>query len=297
MTDRARSLLPAAPRQTGVQTERIRSALTATEFTALDQRAALFVITAGSGRLASGASTVPLAAPCLVWSPPQKGAPIRLDAGTRGFVLRVSDTVVGQSIPGGTISAHVRKAVSGRIHLPALNAATLAKLENLAEQIDGELFSMAPGARAVVHHCVSLLLIEVWRASSPTGLELDTLPQQIADEFLHLAEVYLQSHWSVSRYAERIGVSRDRLNSAVRRAIGTTPHSHLQARLMEEAKSLLLRSNLHVAEIAFKLGFTDAAYFNRFFQRHAEMAPGKFRQLNSSIRRRGPRETAFHAWP
>lgn len=297
MTGQSASKLNVVPRFAGVQTEVIRSALTSVEFTTLDERSTLFVLTSGSGMLIKGDTAQPVSAPCLIWLPSQKRAPLKLSGGTRGFVLRLSDTIVGQSIPGGTISAHVRKAVTSQIMIPELTDATVTKLGALFQQIDSELASMAPGARAVIHHCISLMFIEIWRASSPPNLELDALPHQIVDEFLHLVEVHLQSHWTVQHYAERIGVTRDRLNSAVKRSIGTSPHRHIQARLIEEAKILLLRSNLHVAEIAFKLGFTDAAYFNRFFQRHAEIAPGKFRQLNSAIRRRGPKETAFHAWP
>lgn len=236
-------------------------------------------------------------APCLIWSPTSHAARLSLSAGSRGFVLRLPAKIIGSAMPTGPISSHVRKAAANRIILPNFPASQLDKTRLHFEQIESELFNMAPGAMSVVYSCISLLLIEIWRASGTTDQKMDRLPHQIVDEFLHLVEQHLQSHWNVAEYARRIGVSSDRLNSAVRRAIETSPNRHIQSRLMEEAKSLLLHSNLHVAEIAYKLGFNDAAYFNRFFQRNAAVAPGRFRQANASAYKRNASEPTFAAWP
>lgn len=191
----------------------------------------------------------------------------------------------------------MRKAVTELHVLSEQPKARLARLRNHIEQIEDELFNRSPGALAIAHHCVSLILIEVWRASSPLNTEQVASPQKNVDDFLHLVELHLQSHWTVRHYAEYLGISRDSLNSAVQRAIGSTPHQHVQSRLMEEAKSLLVHSNLQVAEVAYKLGFSDAAYFNRFFQRHAAIPPGKFRKTHSPADRERLKDDSFAAWP
>jgi AraC family transcriptional activator of pobA len=255
------------------------------------------VLVSGKGTYLAGDSEHEVEEPCMIWSPTRHTTRLAVAAGSRGFVLRVPEKIIGGAMPTGTISAHVRKALAGRMILPDLPSSRLAKLENHFEFIEAELQEMGPGAHTVIHHSISLLLIEIWRASSPLHNEVEMLPQQIVDDFLHLVELHLQNHCTVADYAQQIGVSRDKLNTAVRRAIGATPHQHIQSRLMEEAKSLLLHSNLHVAEIAYKLGFSDAAYFNRFFQRHATVAPGRFRQMNLERYRPGRKETSFAAWP
>lgn len=257
----------------------------------------LFVLESGTGNYISDDLEQTVEAPCLVWSPARNAARLSLDAGTRGFMLRIPEKSIGSAMPVGPISAYVRKAVASKIILHNLPASHLKKIQIQFDQIEGELFDMAPGAFSVVHNCVSLLLIEIWRASGPTHKEMGALPHQIVDDFLHLVELHLQSHWTVIAYAKHIGVSSDRLNSVVRRAVGNSPHGHIQSRLMEEAKSLLLHSNLHVAEVAYKLGFSDAAYFNRFFQRHTDVAPGRFRQINSKVYKDNSKESSFAAWP
>ena len=181
--------------------------------------------------------------------------------------------------------------------LPELGANEIAKLQNLFDQIETELYEHAPGATAALHHSLSLLLIEIWRASNPPIVELGFMPRKIVDDFLHLVEMHLDSHWTASEYARKIGVSRDRLNTAVHASIGVTPHRHIQSRLIDEAKALLLGSNLQVAEVGFRLGFKDAAYFNRFFQRNLRMSPGRFRKAHANERVDPRTRKSFAAWP
>lgn len=277
--------------------ESIKTALTTMEFASLGSRSSLFVLEAGTGTYSSNNVDQIVQAPCLIWSPTKQVARLSLSAGSRGFALRIPEKTIGSAMPTGPISIHVRKVVANRSILANLPAKHMEKLRIQFQQIEGELFDMAPGALSVVNSCLSLLLIEIWRASGPTAKEMDALPHQIVDDFLHLVEQHLLDHWTVADYARRIGVSSDRMNSSVRRAIGTSPHRHIQSRLMEEAKSLLIHSNLHVAEVAYKLGFNDAAYFSRFFQRHSDVTPGRFKKLNSHIVNRRDDTNAFAAWP
>ncbi|WP_068116005.1 helix-turn-helix domain-containing protein [Tropicimonas marinistellae] len=279
-----------------IQAERIRSALTATEFAAAGARSSLFVLVSGSGRYRSDDLDREVEAPCVIWSPMKHKARLTVAAGTRGFVLRAPERTVGRALPTGPISAHVRRAVENRSIVPDLPSNVLARFQSQFDQIESELYDMAPGALSVVHHCFSLLLIEIWRVTGTAHRKLDALPHQIVDEFLELVEQHLQDHWTVTEYARQLGVSRDKLTTAVQRAIGTSPHRHVQSRLVEEAKTLLLHSNLHVAEVAYALGFSDAAYFNRFFQRHMSVAPGRFRMMSFQARGKTSAES-FAAWP
>lgn len=281
-----------------IQAERIKSALTTTEFVAQGNRSSIIVLVSGTATYFADEIGHTALAPCLIWSPTRHPARLSVAAGSRGFVLRAPEKTISQAMPTGPISAQVRKTLASRLVLSSLSPEKIAKYQNQFEMIEGELFAMAPGALSVIHHCLSLALIEIWRNAKPSAnYDMALRPQQIADDFLHLVEVHLQSHSTVEEYAQRIGVSRDRLNSAVRRVIGTSPNQHIQVRLMEEAKSLLLHSNLSVGEIAYRLGFSDAAYFNRFFQRHAKLAPGRFRRKNLDLRRSTSNEAPFAAWP
>jgi AraC family transcriptional activator of pobA len=283
-------------RQT-IQAERIKSALTRTEFATSGGRATFLILESGRGTFISDEVERDIAGPCLIWSPTGWSSRISLAAGTRGFLIRMPERALGRALPTDVISAHVRQVVSRRIFLSDMTSAMMQSCIVLFDKIETELRALAPGSETVLHHCVSLLLIEIWRAVAPPFQATEPQPHRISDSFLNLVELHLQNHWTVAEYARRIGVSRDRLNEAVRRTIGIPPHRHMQRRLMEEAKTLLITSNLQVAEIGYKLGFSDAAYFTRFFRRHESLAPAQFRRTYTPIYRKRTQEVSFAEWP
>ncbi|GAA6182668.1 hypothetical protein NBRC116594_41060 [Shimia sp. NS0008-38b] len=283
-------------RQT-IQAERIKSALTRTEFATSGGRAIFVLLEEGRGTFFSDEIERDVAGPCLIWSPSGWPTRITLAAGSAGVMIRMPERALGRALPTDLISAHVRQIVSRRIFQADVTAQVIQSFVALFDKIETELRVLAPGTDAVLHHCISLLLIEIWRASAPPLEAIAPQPHRISDSFLNLVELHLQNHWTVAEYAHRIGVTRDRLNETVRRAIGIPPHQHMQRRLMEEAKTLLVTTNLQVAEVGYKLGFSDAAYFTRFFRRHENLAPAQFRRTYTPLYRTRTKEVSFAEWP
>lgn len=283
-------------RQT-IQAERIKSALTNTEFATSGGRATFMLLEGGTGAFISDEVDRDLIGPCLVWSPTGWSTRITLAAGTPGFLIRMPEHVLGRALPTDVISAHVRQIVSRRIFLPEVSPRMIQSFVTLFDKIETELRVLEPGSDTVLRHCVSLLLIDIWRAAAPPLQATKPQPHRTSDSFLNLVELHLQNHWTVAEYARRIGVSRDSLNEAVRRAIGISPHQHMQRRLMEEAKTLLVTTNIQVAEIGYKLGFSDAAYFTRFFRRHENLAPAQFRRTYTPLYHTRTKEVSFAEWP
>ncbi|MGK5728899.1 AraC family transcriptional regulator [Streptomyces sp. URMC 124] len=83
---------------------------------------------------------------------------------------------------------------------------------------------------------------------------------------------------SVGAYAARLGVSVGYLNETVKQATGRTPGELIRAARTLEAKRLLAGSSLGVGQVARRVGFTDPAYFCRFFRRETGLSPGDFRR-------------------
>jgi AraC-like DNA-binding protein len=76
------------------------------------------------------------------------------------------------------------------------------------------------------------------------------------------------------------------LTESLRLEIGLTAGELIRARLLLEAKRLLLHSELTVAEIGYELGFEDPSYFSRFVRREIETSPVELRnQLREKYRK------------
>jgi AraC family transcriptional activator of pobA len=82
-----------------------------------------------------------------------------------------------------------------------------------------------------------------------------------------------------SDYAEKLSVHVNHLNAAVQDTTGKSTTTHINERLLIEAKSLLTHTDWSMTEIADSLGFDYASYFNRFFKKHAGVTPMIFRKM------------------
>ena len=78
--------------------------------------------------------------------------------------------------------------------------------------------------------------------------------------------------------ATACNVSRSAFIRAFRQATGATPYQWLLARRVEQARALLTRSALSLAEVAIQCGFSDQSHMTRIFARHTGSTPGAWRR-------------------
>ncbi|MFG3495511.1 AraC family transcriptional regulator [Streptomyces sp. NPDC047928] len=100
----------------------------------------------------------------------------------------------------------------------------------------------------------------------------------VAGEFGRLIGCGEPALWSVRACADHIGVTPGYLAEAVKAATGRTPGQLVREARTQEAKRLLAKTALTVRQVALRTGFTDPAYFCRFFRRETGVSPGDFRR-------------------
>ena len=233
-------------------------------------------------------------APRLVWLPPGTASRLKLSAGARGALLRLGPVALARALPTGTMNTRLR-GLLGQLRLlpldPEARDEMLRHLGVIAEE------SRAPrgGTEVIVESLVSVLLVQLWRAAEAGGHSGALAPRSHLDRFVLLVARHGREHWSVGDYARALGISRDRLGTLVRAATGLSPQGYLHREILADARDLLVNSPLQVAEVAFRLGFQDPAYFNRFFARHEKLTPGRFRRAARA--RQSEDTTSFAAWP
>lgn len=97
-------------------------------------------------------------------------------------------------------------------------------------------------------------------------------------DFTNLIEQDYASHHRLDYYANKIGISNAHLNAVCREFAQRSALDLVHERIMLEAKRNLVYTTMTIRTVSDALGFSDPAYFTRFFKRQAGIAPKEFRQ-------------------
>ncbi len=269
--------------------------LSRNEWTLRGTRSRLFVLSSGAGEIVTSRRRQPLVAPLILWLPAGESATLSLEAGADGGMLAIPDQTLGAAMPAGAVFAQVRDAISRPILGQRVTLAASRRILATIRLIEEEISASLAGAEEAIRHHLSLLLIAVWRLAAPVGETPKPSPRVIVRSFVQLVDLHVRDHWTVPDYARTLGVTPERLNTAIRRATGRTPLDFIHGRLVAEAVILLDGSSLQIAEIADALGFKDAAYFSRFFKRVTGVSPRTHRA--GPKQKRLAADTSYAAWP
>lgn len=137
----------------------------------------------------------------------------------------------------------------------------------------------APGRRAAIKAYLQLIAVTIGRLQGKYS-QHPVSGARVVDtviRFRELVEGSYRNHPPLKHLARKLGVTTARLNACCRAVTGKSSLAVINDRVLIEAKRNLLYSEMNVAEIGASLGFTDPAYFNRFFSRGVGVSPGKFR--------------------
>lgn len=227
--------------------------------------------------------------PMFFLTPPTIPHSFVTEADSDGHVLTVRQQLIWQLIesdPGLALGPQLPAACVALDHLKPEQQSESRRLAFLFEELRGEMNSGAAGHSAAVLSLTRLIMVSVLRLcanpleATPTRRE----DLQIFHRFNALIEEHYLEHWALGRYAQAIGVTEARLNDVCRRIADLPSKRLVFERVMQEAKRLLLFTGSSANEICYLLGFRDPAYFNRFFQRNAQITPGEYRLRHSGFR-------------
>lgn len=101
------------------------------------------------------------------------------------------------------------------------------------------------------------------------------------ENFVRNLNRYLMSHLSedlsVDRLTEEFNISKNKLYDSVSKYMSTGIAEHIKHLRIEEAKRLLVKTDLPVYQIADRVGFTDYNYFCRIFKKEVGLPAKKYR--------------------
>ncbi|PKA06300.1 helix-turn-helix domain-containing protein [Leptospira ellisii] len=113
--------------------------------------------------------------------------------------------------------------------------------------------------------------------------EYDAVPDNVSPSdpivvrFQKLLEENFPKERNPSFYSRRLGIAPNTLNRICHETLGKSAKSVVHERVTLEIKRLLIHSNLNITQISWELGFTDNAYFSRYFRARSGVSPESFR--------------------
>lgn len=82
---------------------------------------------------------------------------------------------------------------------------------------------------------------------------------------------------NVDKLAELMHIGRTRFYGKVKEIFGISPNKYIANRRLETAANLLIEGQYNVTEVAYKVGFTDPAYFYKCFKQKYGVMPSKYK--------------------
>lgn len=101
--------------------------------------------------------------------------------------------------------------------------------------------------------------------------------KELFRQFLSLVLTHFTSHRDLQFYADSLCISVHYLCEVVNATGGHYPKYYIHQAFISEAKYLLAYTEQSAAVISEVLGFSNPAWFSRFFKRETGLTPGKFR--------------------
>ena len=84
--------------------------------------------------------------------------------------------------------------------------------------------------------------------------------------------------FTLEELTARSGVKKTLFLQSFRRVTGTTPKQYILGLRLEYARDLLLETDVPVAQVAERCGFSDSFYFSRCFKNHFSTSPRQYRK-------------------
>jgi len=243
------------------------------------RHAALFqilYIRGGAGTASVDAHAWPLRGPCLVTVPALVPHGFRFQPDVDGTVFTV-------------LQAHVARLLAAAPALPqrvlqprcvTLSKPSAAAIERAVVQLRHECQSVQPWRAIAVDAALCALLVTLERAlprADAPHAQRGSRAAMHLERYRALVEASYRSQPSLAALAQQLGITPTQLNRVCRQLTGRSALALLHARVLLEAQRDLAYTHLSVKQVALGLGFGDAGYFTRFFQRLSGRTPTQWR--------------------
>jgi AraC family transcriptional regulator, transcriptional activator of pobA len=241
----------------------------------------ILLIERGGGEMIYEAARLPFSAPAAILVPAAVAHGFRFEPEvTAGWVLTFTeDAVFALADHAGEALSRLRTLAAHPI-IPVADPAEGARLSTLCAELFEEGSLAREGYRMAMRGLLALIAVAVARLAASRARTGSVTLRPADTTVAHLralVDEFFRREHKLCFYAEKLGMTVDRLNDHVKRATGVTAGHLIRQRLLTEAKRQLVFTTLPIQDIAQDLAFSDPSHFARFFRKHTGTTPHEFR--------------------
>ncbi len=203
-----------------------------------------------------------------LYVPPMIVHGFTFDRGTAGLVLSLPSPVIQRLGPQDPLLT----AWLAGTHQGQLSEAASRLLADVSRFHDSAGIFRAQRLVALSHALLVTLAVDTAQDRRPShdpNRQMQRLDALIAE--------HMSDGWSAADFARALHMTGGHLNRIVRAETGMTLTRYLETVVMTEACRHLAFTRLSVAEVGYRLGYTDPPYFSRRFRARMGETPTEYR--------------------
>ena len=131
-----------------------------------------------------------------------------------------------------------------------------------------------------LNNSIAAAMAEIEKDFPPSGIDHEdsaSTGNKLINEVIHYIGKHYMEDISLSSLADTFYLSKEHLSRLFKRETGTNLFSYIMELKLDDAKKLLISTELTLDEIAFKLGFSNGNYFSKVFKKNTGQSPREYK--------------------
>lgn len=238
----------------------------------------LFLIQSGTTNFICDSKSITINEPTIITVPKNTEHGFEHQSDLNGWIITLSDIVLEHMLHRDAEVVHSLDHVQ---IIPITSEPLIDEVENTIYKCVLEYNSKHSGRLLMLQYLVGQLIVLLHRIPKDQKSKLNAADHSSTIYFRRFSQIIKQSvdfKKTVDQYANELGITPGHLNKVCQSVASQSPKEILLKYFVTHAQLLLSDVNLTIAEVSYKLNFSDKSYFSRVFKEKTGKTPLEFRK-------------------